>query len=142
MRALLDTNAVSEMFAPARNPRVVAYLQSLDPENTFLSSVSMGEMTFGVERLERGRRRVALQQWLDGVESQFSGRILPVSTEVGKAWGRIRYRAQLAGRPIQVADGLIAATATAADLTVITRNVKDFESTGVATVNPWADSEA
>ena len=93
--------------------------------------VSLGEILKGVTILPESRRREELQQWLDDtLRPWFSGRILPVTE-------RIAGRRQLIGKTITVPDGFIAATALHHDLTIVTRNRKDFQDLGVPVLNPW-----
>jgi predicted nucleic acid-binding protein len=85
-----------------------------------------------------GKRRSDLQRWLDDtLRPWFDGRILPVTAPVAERWGILAGQSQLKGRVVKVADGLIAATALHHDLTIVTRNVKDFQQLGVAVPNPW-----
>jgi predicted nucleic acid-binding protein len=70
----------------------------------------------------------------------FNGRILPVSQPIAERWGVLAGHCQLKGRRLRVADGFIAATALEHDLTVVTRNVRDFAGLGIAVFNPWDDA--
>lgn len=139
MTSLVDTNVVSEWMSPSPDPRAMAWLRDVDEDTVFVSAITMGELRHGVERLPRGRKRSRLDDWLSGeFTSRFDGRILHVDLAVADMWGRITARGKASGRQLQPADGLIAATALCHDLTVITRNVKDFEPSGVAVIDPWA----
>jgi predicted nucleic acid-binding protein len=96
------------------------------------------EMIKGLTLLAEGKRRDHIQRWLDNtLRPWFQGRILPVDEAIAERWGTIAGRSQLRGTPLNVTDGLIAATALEHDLTVVTRNVKDFKGLGLSTVNPW-----
>jgi predicted nucleic acid-binding protein len=100
--------------------------------------VSLGEILKGVTRLPESRRRTELQLWLDNtLRPWFAGRILPVTEPIAERWGILAGQSLLRGKTIKVADGLIAATALHHDLTIVTRNVKDFEYLGVELLNPW-----
>jgi predicted nucleic acid-binding protein len=104
----------------------------------YFSVVSLGEILKGVTLLSESKRRRQLQKWLDKtLRPWFAGRILPVNQPIAERWGVLAGQCQMTGRPLKVVDGLIAATALEHDLTVVTRNVKDFAGLGVAVFNPW-----
>lgn len=106
-------------------------------EEVFLSVVSIGEITKGVLRLPQGRKRTELADWLETLDREFGGRILDVGRETVRVWGEISALAEARGRILPIADGLIAATAIQHGLRIYTRNVADFDVTGVLVTNPW-----
>jgi toxin FitB len=135
---LLDTNIPSEMTRPNPQASVSEWLDHADDDRLYLSVVSLGEVLKGVTMLSESKRRAQLQRWLDEtLRPWFEGRILPVSQPIAERWGLLSGRCQLKGRPLKVADGFIAATALEHDLTLVTRNVKDFAGLGVTVFNPW-----
>jgi predicted nucleic acid-binding protein len=135
---LLDTNVPSELTRPKSDPKVEAWLEDAEDEQLHFSVVSLGEILKGVTRLPESRRRTELQLWLDNtLRPWFAGRILPVTEPIAERWGIFSGQSLLRGKTIKVADGLIAATALHHDLTIVTRNVKDFEYLGVKLFNPW-----
>jgi predicted nucleic acid-binding protein len=135
---LLDTNDPSELTRPKPEPEVIQWLDDADDLRLFLSVVSLGEIFKGITVLPEGKRRQQLQQWVDEtLRPWFDGRILPVSESVAERWGVLAGQCQLTGRPLNVADGLIAATALEHGLTVVTRNVKDFSNLGVSVLDLW-----
>ena len=142
MRALLDTCVVSEVRHPQGSPGVKATVAGLADADTFLSVVTLGELAGGVARLPHGRRRRELAVWLDGLQTHFADRILPVEAATARLWGEIDALARSAGRPAGASDGLIAATAREHGLHVMPRNVADFEPLGALVVNPWDDAES
>ena len=100
--------------------------------------MSIGELRRGLIVLPASRRRAALEQWLEhDLVPRFRERILPVTYFIADRWGQLDGECQLRGTPLNMADGLIAATALQHDLTVVTRNVKDFADLGVTIFNPW-----
>lgn len=103
----------------------------------FVSALSVGEISQGVELLPNGRRRRTLTAWLGELRTVFSGRILPVDADIAIRWGRLSAKAKAKGRLLSVVDGLIAATAERTGYQIVTRNEKDFEVTGIAVLNPW-----
>ena len=140
MRALLDTCVVSEVRHPQGTAAVKEAVAALADDDTFLSVVTLGEIAGGVARLPHGRRRRELAVWLDGLQTHFADRILPIEATTAQLWGEIDALARGAGRQAGVSDGLIAATAREHGLHVMTRNVADFEPLGALVVNPWDDA--
>ena len=135
---LLDTNVPSELTRAKSDPKVEKWLEDADDEQLFFSVISLGEILKGVTILPESKRRTELQRWLDDtLRPWFEGRILPVSEPIAERWGILAGQSQLKGKTIKVADGFIAATALHHDLTIVTRNVKDFEQLGVTLFNPW-----
>jgi len=136
---LLDTNVISEGAKPRPDTGVMDWLASIDEEQLHLSIVSLAELRHGIERLDAGRRKTALDLWLtEQLPLRFDNRLLPVDAETADAWGRIVAAAQAAGRPIGAMDAFIAATAKRHQFTLVTRNVADFEATGIRLFNPWS----
>jgi len=137
---LLDTNVVSEWAKARPDPGVVAWLAEADEDRVFISVITLAELRYGVERMARGRRRERLDEWLrDELSLRFEGRVLPVDERVADAWGKVVGRGESTGRPIGTMDAFIAAITAVHDLTLVTRNVSDFESSVKAIVNPWVE---
>ena len=137
MSYLLDTCVVSELSRPRPNPGVVAWMSEADAASLHLSAITMGEVRRGTLRLAAGKRRTTLADWSERLRQSFSGRVLPIDESVALRWAEIAARAEQSGRPGSFADGLIAATALDRGLTLVTRNVTDFEPFGVSLLNPW-----
>jgi toxin FitB len=118
----------------------MAWLAEADEDGVFLSVVTLAELRHGIERMAAGQRRRRLNEWLaNDLLFRFEGRVLPLDVTVADSWGRLTASREASGRPISVADAFIAATAAVHGLTLVTRNVADFERT-VGTVNPWSGS--
>ena len=132
---LLDTNVVSELMAPVPDSRVDRFLEGRN--DLWLSALVLHELEFGVQLLPLGRRRDLLRRYLSGIESEYRERTLPITRAEARTSARLRWRAHRSGRVLHVADALIAATAAVQELTLVTRNVRDFEGLGVPVVNPW-----
>lgn len=138
MRLLLDTNVLSEVTKPRPEVRVLEWLDGLDEDRVFMSVVSIAEIRRGVALMETGRKRGALAEWLaQDLPQRFERRVIPVDAPVALAWGDLMGFAKRSGRGLSSMDGLIAATAIAHDLTLATRNIKDFEGFGIELVDPW-----
>ena len=138
MKYLLDTCLVSELVKKEPNPAVVSWLDEQDEQTLFLSVLNLGELQKGISKLPEGAKRNELQAWvaLDLVE-RFTGRILDIDLETSLCWGKLQGEAEQAGEKLPVMDSLIAATAAAHGLIVVTRNVKDIERCRVRVCNPW-----
>ena len=138
MRLLLDTNVLSEVTRPAPDARVLDWLDGLDEDRSFISVVSIAEIRRGVALMDEGRKREALAEWLArDLPQRFEQRVLPVDEPVALAWGDLMGLAKRHGRGLSSMDGLIAATAIAQELTLATRNTKDFEGLGIELFDPW-----
>jgi predicted nucleic acid-binding protein len=137
MRVLLDTNVLAETKRPVPNPVVLARLASTPAQEKFVSVITIGEIAAGTARLEPGKRRRELEEWLAYAEQHFVDRLLPIDRDIAHLWGDLTARVAKTGRVLHAADGLIAATALHHGLRLMTRNVSDLEPTGVQIINPW-----
>lgn len=139
MKYLLDTCLISELVKKEPNPAVVNWLDEQDEQKFFLSVLNLGELQKGISKLPDGAKKEELQTWvaLDLVE-RFTGRILDLDLETALCWGRLQGETEQAGEKLPVMDSLIAATAAAHGLIVVTRNVRDIERCKVKVFNPWA----
>ncbi len=135
MGYLLDTCVLSELRKPRANPKVVAWIAGLCPDETFLSVLTVSEIRRGIElhRAKDVQAAGALERWLRGLETHYADRILPVTAEIADRWGRL-----VPNQTLPVSDGLIAATALVHQLTVVTRNLADFERSGINLLDPFA----
>jgi toxin FitB len=136
---LLDTNVLSEVQRPTPDQKVVGWLDAVDEDRVFISVASIAELRRGIALMDDGRRRAALTAWLaNDLPARFAERILPIDRAVAERWGELMARSsRRSGVALSVMDGFFAATALAKDLTLVTRNVKDFTSFGVPLFNPW-----
>jgi toxin FitB len=138
VKYLLDTCLISELVKKEPNLAVVNWLDGQDEQKLFLSVLNLGELQKGISKLPGGTKKDELQAWvaLDLVE-RFTGRILEIDLETALFWGRLQGEAEQSGEKLPVMDSLIAATAAAHGLIVVTRNVKDLERCGARVCNPW-----
>jgi predicted nucleic acid-binding protein len=135
---LLDTNIPSEIIKTNSDRRVTSWALTQENATLHISVISIGELRKGIDILPDGKRKVSLENWLkNDLIPSFSGRVLPVTPQIANLWGALSARRQLAGRPLSMADGLIAATALENELTLVTRDVRDYEDLGLAILNPW-----
>lgn len=138
MSFLLDTNVVSEWTKPRPNPGLIGWMESIDEDRVFISVITLAELSYGVERLAPGARRRRLEAWLGhDVPLRFEGRILPVDANIAEAWGKAVSRSAAAGRLIGAMDAFLVATAEFHHLTLVTRDVSDFQLLK-AVLNPWS----
>ena len=138
MKVLLDTNVLSEVRRPAPEPKVLAWLDTIDEDRAFISVASIAELRRGIALMEDGRRREALAAWLAvDLPGRFSGRILPIDPAIAERWGDLMAQSRRSGFALSVMDGFFAATALAHELVLATRNTKDFAPLGVPLFNPW-----
>jgi toxin FitB len=137
---LLDTNVVSEWVKPRPNSGVVEWLATADEDRLFLSVATLAELRYGVERLPAGRKSAQLREWLETeLTGRFEGRVVAIDEAVAATWGKLLAKADAAGRPINVMDGFLAATATVHQMTLVTRNETDFAAAAIKTFNPWSE---
>ena len=138
MGYLIDTNVWSELQKRSRiDPGVQRWFAEVAMDEVYLSVLVVGEVRCGIERLRRRDLQQAsrLETRLAQLTSAMSGRILPLSLPIAEQWGRINVP-----NPLPVVDGLLAATALVHDLTLVTRNVRDVERSGVKLLNPFSEA--
>ena len=131
---LIDTDVVSALRRPDKNPSVRKWLESNREQLIYLSVITIGELRRGIE-MRRARELAAaalLEAWLEELKSTYDSHILPVGTSVAEAWGRLT-----ATQRQNPADAMIAATALVHDLTVVTRNVRHFAGMSVRVLDPF-----
>jgi toxin FitB len=133
---LVDTNVVSELRKGRRtNVNVRAWFESVDDNELYLSVLVVGELRQGVERLRQRDASAAarLDRWLVDLVESYGERILTIDAAVAERWGRLNVP-----DPIPAVDGLLAATALVHSLTLVTRNVRDVQRTGVRIIDPFS----
>lgn len=137
MRLLLDTNVLSELERPEGSTQVRNAIKALDPMGLFISIITLGEIARGIALMAESRRRQRLAYWLEATRQSFGARVIPVDVAVAEEWGMLDASARRRGTPVQMADGLIAATARVHALRVGTRNKADLLAAGASVYDPW-----
>ncbi len=130
---LLDTNIISELRRPRPHNGVIAWLSGIAPDQVFISAVTLGELQAGVEntRQQDSGRAEIIESWVDSVAASYN--VLPMDGDAFRCWGKLMH-----AKPADlIADAMIAATAAVHNLTVVTRNLRDFERLGVPAFDPF-----
>lgn len=135
---ILDTNVLSEMLAPAPSPVVEHWLAAQSPASVFTTTITKAEILYGIGILPEGKRKQVLTAAIGAIFLEdFAGRILPFDEAASDHHARLAAHRRHIGRPISQFDAQIAAIAASRGAELATRNVPDFEETGVKIVNPW-----
>ena len=130
---LLDTNIISELRRVRPHGAVLAWLRAVSDRDVHISAVSIGELQSGVEitRDQHPAKAAEIEAWLDRVSLTYN--VLPLEARIFRCWARLMHRQSR----VLIEDAMIAATAQIHDLTVVTRNVRDFRGFGVRTLDPF-----
>jgi len=135
---VLDTNVLSELMLAKGEPRVFAWLRGQPMLEVGTTTINIAEIRYGLTRLTPGRRRSELERsFANLVIRGFASRVFDFDRPAADIYGDIRVTRERAGRPLEGADGFIAAIARSRGCAVATRNTTDFEACGVKVINPW-----
>lgn len=135
---LLDTCFVSEFTRKTPNPGVIDWLGRQEISDLLITTLTLGEIAKGIERLPMSRKRADLEIWLaHDLLARFAGRIVGFDEAAGFEWGRLCARLETGGFMMPAVDSQIAAICLLRGADLVTRNVADFAHTGVRIVNPW-----
>ncbi len=138
MAWLLDTNVLSELRRPRPEPRVVAFIANRPLHQLYISAVTLVEIRFGIELVAEANRRAELNDWLtQKVRPMFHQRVLPITEDIMFRWRLLVEDGRRVGHTFSQPDLIIAATAIHHGLTVVTRDLSDFDLAGVPVINPW-----
>ncbi|MFD2190766.1 type II toxin-antitoxin system VapC family toxin [Pistricoccus aurantiacus] len=135
---VLDTNVLSELMRPIPDARVVDWLDSQDMIVVAISAITVAEILYGIERLPDGRRKREFAVMAAAMfEEDFAGRILPFDSEAAVHYAEQVAASEGKGKQVHMADAQIAAICIRHGAVLATRNIKDFETLSIDTVNPW-----
>jgi predicted nucleic acid-binding protein len=135
---LLDTCVISELASKRPELKVTRWIDSVEPESVYLSTVTVGEIRKGIEKARDPKRREALDAWLrDELLVRFQNRMVVLDVGVLLEWGALTGRLESRGIPMPAMDSLVAAAALHHHLVLVTRNEADFLNAGVELLNPW-----
>jgi predicted nucleic acid-binding protein len=133
---LVDTNVFSEPARPKPDAQVVAWLRENEPL-LYVSTITIGELRRGIERLTDGKRKTQLHRWLQALCDCMKGRVLSFNTSTAHVWGQLKAKWDKSGVSVPSLDSQLVATAHRHGLTIVTRNTPDFQKTGVKLLNPF-----
>jgi len=135
---LLDTNVISELRKRRPSASVTKWVGQAPETSLYVSVISLGELRIGIELVADSKKRLELERWLVfELTPRFAERVLSFDRTVADRWGVLEAQARRNGRRLPAIDTMLAATALALGLTLVTRNTRDFAQTGAAILNPW-----
>lgn len=135
---VLDTNVLSEVLRPAPEARVLDWIADQPRASLFTTTVTRGELFYGVHLLPDGQRRHGLLEAVLAIfDEDFAGQVLNFDSDAADAYAQIAASRKKAGRPISQFDAMIAAMAQSRGAGLATRNVRDFVDCGIAVIDPW-----
>ncbi|WP_077530445.1 type II toxin-antitoxin system VapC family toxin [Vreelandella utahensis] len=135
---VLDTNVISELMRPAPEEAVVQWLDQQPAEEVAVTSITVAEILFGIERLPEGKRRTRFAEAAAELfGTDFTGRILPFDAQSARYYAMEVAAAERQGKAVSMADAQIAGICMSNDAALATRNIRDFEAFPLALVNPW-----
>jgi len=141
MRYLLDTCVLSELVKKSPAAAVTKWLKRQDENNLFVSVLTLGEITKGIERLPDSARKSSLIQWLQtDLTMRFEDRIFDVDSKVASEWGTLAAESERKGKICSPIDGLISATAKVHGCVLVTRNTGDMPLPAKLLLNPWSEN--
>ena len=136
MSYLIDTNVLSELRRRHPNTNVTQWFAERPSSTLFLSVLTLGELRKGIDALAESPRKLALLDWLETeLPVFFSGRILNIDARVADRWGRLVAQTK---QPLPAIDSLLAATALSYGLSLVTRNLRDFQHADLTVLDPWS----
>ena len=136
MKYLVDANVLSEATRPTPRSEVVDWLEAHEAE-LVIDAIVLGELAVGVVALPKGRKRTGLEDWFEALADTIE--CLPWDAAAGREWARLVTGLRRSGRAMPLFDSMIAATARVHGLIIVTRNVRDFQPSGVEVLNPFPD---
>jgi toxin FitB len=138
---VLDTNVISELMRPQTNERVLGWVDGQAQDELFVTAVTVGEILYGIAKLPDGKRKFELRAAADETfDVDFTDRVLAFDKSAAEHYGHVVSLRERRGRPISMADALIASVCLSYSASLATRNIADFEDVGLELINPWDDA--
>lgn len=138
MKYLLDTSVISELISSQPNPNVVNFVDSLDQEDIYLSTITVGEVAKAIQKQTDPTKKQSLQKWLyQDLLVRFDGRIIPLDSNIMIRWGQLSAKVESIGIEFPAIDAMIAATVLTHEMVLVTMYENDFKDTEIEVVNPW-----
>lgn len=135
---LLDTNVLSELMRAKPDPKVLAWVDAQPASRLMICSITVAEILYGIARMPGGKRKQGLLDIASAMfDEDFAGNILPFDANAAVHYAEIAAESEARGRVVDMADAQIAAIGRLHDAVIATRNIRHFESLGVALVDPW-----
>ena len=135
---VVDTNVISELARQTPAPEVISWIDSLATDEVATTAITAAELLYGVARLPDGRRKTELSAAVNGLlNNDFDGRVLSFDRLAAARYAEVVSHREKLGQPIGMADAQIAAICSTAGAALATRNIADFEDTGIELINPW-----
>jgi predicted nucleic acid-binding protein len=139
---VLDTNVISEALSPSPSPAVMGWLDRQEPSSLRLTAVTVTELAYGIALLADGARRTALASAWQGLLESWADRVIEIGVSEAEAAGVLLATRRRHGRPITLADAMIAAACITRDCPIATRNTRDFTGLGLELIDPWQSGPA
>lgn len=137
---LLDTCVFSELTKKEPSKSVIKWLLEREEGLFYVSALSFGEIKKGIEKVSESKKKEKLENWFqDFLLPRFWHKIITLDGKVANEWGQLMAQVEMKGRSLPVIDSLIAATALAHQLKIVTRKTKDFDGLQIPIINPWMD---
>jgi toxin FitB len=138
MKYLLDTSVISELISSQPNPNVVEFVDSLDQEDIYLSTITVGEVAKAIQKQPDPTRKQSLQKWLyQDLLVRFDGRIISLDSNIMIRWGELSAKVERIGVEFPAIDAMIAAIVLTHEMVLVTMYENDFKDTEIEVVNPW-----
>ena len=142
MMLVLDTNVISELMKVEPEPAVITWLDLQSPRSVWITSISVFEISFGLNSLPNRKRKRALQEaFANMLTEELEHHVLDFDQAAADRAGEISAKLHSLGQPVEVRHVQIAGIVSVRHATLATRNIKHFQDTGVAVVNPWRDEK-
>ena len=139
---VLDTNVVSELMRPEPAPQVATWVRNRDRHELLTTAITLAEIRYGIARLPDGRRKQALLGAANDIFRTFTNQVLPVDLAAAEHYAAIASSRERSGNPISGFDALIAAVCRSRGAALATRNLTDFDGTGIEIIDPWGSTSS